>query len=115
MILLQQRYFKKDFINKGILMFDFEVRDVSDDSRSSILRLGQRRFRTPYCCLIHTDMKRLIHGSNLIHQQTPRINLHEIIRDFNKQKEIDRCARTTVQKRTCMRAFSFRSQTKILC
>jgi len=71
-------------------LFDFQVRDQSEDSRSSILRLGERRFRTPYYCLIHTDMKRLIHGSNLIHQQIPRINLHEIVKDFSDQEKLDR-------------------------
>jgi len=72
-------------------MFDISIKDRCDDSRSCKLKIGLRRFNTPSYGLIHTDMKKLIRGSNLIGNLTPSVNFHEIVidlidNDINKYK-----------------------------
>jgi len=73
-------------------MFDISIKDRCDDSRSCKLKIGLRRFNTPSYGLIHTDMKRLIKGSNLIGNPIPSVNFHEIVidlidNDINKYKD----------------------------
>lgn len=74
-------------------MFDINIKDKCDDSRSCKLRIGFRRFNTPSYGLIHTDMKRLIRGSNLISNPVPLVNFHEIVidlidNDITKYKDV---------------------------
>ncbi len=63
-------------------MFDINIEDKCDNSRSCELRIGFRRFNTPSYGLIHTDMKTLIRGSNLIGNPVPPVNFHEIVIDL---------------------------------
>lgn len=62
-------------------MFSFNIKEKSDQSRTGILKLGLKDFKTPFYGLIHTDTKRLIHGSNLIKTDLPPINFNEIVID----------------------------------
>ena len=63
-------------------MFDISIKDKCDDSRSCDLKIGFRRFNTPSYGLIHTDMKKLIRGANLVGISTPSVNFHEIVIDL---------------------------------
>lgn len=64
-------------------MFNIAIKDECDNSRSGELRVGFKRFKTPSYGLIHTDMKRLIKGSNLLNNPIPSVNFHEIVIDLN--------------------------------
>lgn len=73
-------------------MFDISIKDKCDDSRTCKLKIGLRRFNTPSYGLIHTDMKKLIRGSNLLGNPSPSVNFHEIVidlidNDINKYKD----------------------------
>ena len=72
-------------------MFNISITDICDYSRSSSLQLGRNKLKTPCYGLIHTDMKRLNHGSNLIGVKPPKVAFHEIVidHDINIEKNIE--------------------------
>jgi hypothetical protein len=70
-------------------VFDIEVIDRLDEVRVTRFRLGRKQFNTPYCGIIHTDMKKLIRGAGLINQRPPNVNLHEIVIDYGNQQSIN--------------------------
>lgn len=62
-------------------MFNFNINEKSDQSRTGTLKLGLTEFKTPCYGLIHTDTKRLISGSNLLETDLPEFNFNEVVID----------------------------------